>query len=125
MVQSSFLKDFRSLFDLKEISKTEFVDTIYSKEELLELLGRLSSEQREKIKIPDDVDIDLNSINNSITIDRSRIKDPFGESEFSGYIKNNISDNLKTRLADISKGEFSATQLEVYAKCPFKYFVVE
>jgi len=123
LVQSSFLKDFKSLFELKEISKADFANTIYSKEELLEYLGRLSSEQRDKINIPDEADIDLSSINNSILIDKKRIEDPFGESEYSGYVTNNISEDLKTRLNDISDGEFSATQLEVYAKCPFKYFV--
>ena len=31
--------------------------------------------------------------------------------------------NLKTKLNQISEGDFSATQLETYAKCPYKYFV--
>ena len=123
LVQSSFLQDFNSLFETKEISKDDFKNEIYSKEELLELLGKISPEQRSELKIPKEINVDIEAINNSIAIDKKRIEEPFGESEFSGFISKNISDELKEKLNEISEGEFSATQLENYAKCPYKYFV--
>jgi ATP-dependent helicase/nuclease subunit B len=123
LVQSSFLQDFNSLFEAKEISKEDFKNEIYSKEELLELLGKITPEQRSEFKLPTEINVDIDTINHSIEIDKKRIEEPFGESEFSGFISKDISDELKDKLNKISEGEFSATQLENYAKCPYKYFV--
>ena len=123
LVQSSFLRDFNSLFETKKINKENFKDEIYSKEELLELLGKVSPEKRSAFKLPEEINVDINSINHSIAIDKKRIEDPFGESEFSGFISKDVSDEVKVNLKKNSEGEFSATQLENYAKCPYKYFV--
>ena len=123
LVQSSFLKDFTSLFETRTISNDDFKTEIYSKEELLKLLGKISKEQRNEFKFPDEIDIDIKSINNSIEIDKKRIEEPFGESAYSGHIIGEISAELKSKLKNITEGEFSATQLETYSKCPYKYFV--
>jgi ATP-dependent helicase/nuclease subunit B len=123
LVQSNFLRDFNLLFDTKKLNKDDFKDEIFSKEELLELLGRLSSEQRKELKFPDEVNIDINGINRAIEIDKMRMEEPFGESEFTGFVSKDISEEIKNKLSQISEGEFSATQLENYAKCPYKYFV--
>lgn len=121
LVQSSFLLDFNSVFETKEISRKDFKDEIYSKEELLELLGKISADQRKEFKLPEEINI--SDIKRSIEIDKKRIEEPFGESEFTGFISEDIPDELKNKLSQISEGEFSATQLENYAKCPYKYFV--
>ena len=123
LVQSSFLKDFNSLFEIKNISRTDFKDEIYSREELFELIGQVSADKRNKLKLPEEINVDMKSINESIEIDKRRIEKPFGESEFSGFIVNEIADELKDKLKNIAEGEFSATQLETYAKCPYKYFI--
>jgi ATP-dependent helicase/nuclease subunit B len=123
LVQSSFLQDFSSLFETRNINRDNFKDGIYSKEELLELLGKLSPEQRKEIKIPSEININIDEINRAVEIDKRRMEKPFGESEFTGFISKDISDELRNKLSQISEGEFSATQLENYAKCPYKYFV--
>jgi ATP-dependent helicase/nuclease subunit B len=123
MVQSSFLQDFNSLFITNKLSREDFKNEIYSREELLELLGKLSSKQRKELQLPEEMNIDIDCINRAIEIDKKRIEKPFGESEFTGFVSENISDELKTKLSQISQSEFSATQLESYAKCPYKYFV--
>ncbi|MCW8818133.1 MAG: exodeoxyribonuclease V subunit gamma, partial [Ignavibacteriaceae bacterium] len=121
LVQSSFLQDFSSLFETRNINRDNFKDGIYSKEELLELLGKLSPEQRKEIKIPSEININIDEINRAVEIDKRRMEKPFGESEFTGFISKDISDELRIKLSQISEGEFSATQLENYAKCPYKY----
>ena len=123
LVQSSFLQDFNSLFEIQNINREDFKDGIYSKEELLELLGKISPEQRKEIKIPSEININIDEINRAIEIDKKRMEEPFGESEFTGFISKDIPDELRNKLSQISEGEFSATQLENYAKCPYKYFV--
>ena len=123
LVQSSFLQDFHSLFETQKINRDYFKDEVYSKEELLELLGKISPEQGKEIIIPAELNINLDGINKAIEIDRKRIEEPFGESEFTGFVSKDIPDELKKKLIEISEGEFSATQLENYAKCSYKYFV--
>jgi ATP-dependent helicase/nuclease subunit B len=123
LVQSSFLQDFNSLFETKKISRDDFKDEIFSKEELLELMGRLSAEQRKELKFSEEVNIDIDGINRAIEIDKKRMEEPFGESEFTGFVSKDISEEIKNKLRQISEVEFSATQLENYAKCPYKYFV--
>ena len=123
LVQSCFLQDFNSIFEIRNINRDDFKEGIYSKEELLELLGRISPEQRKEIKIPSEININIDQINRAIEIDKKRLDEPFGESEFTGFISKDIPDELKNKLSQISEGEFSATQLENYAKCPYKYFV--
>ena len=86
LVQSSFLQDFNSLFETKKINKENFKDEIYSKEELLELLGKLSVEQRNELKIPEEVNLDIDGISRAIEIDKKRIDEPFSESEFTGFV---------------------------------------
>ncbi|MCU0414678.1 MAG: exodeoxyribonuclease V subunit gamma, partial [Ignavibacteriaceae bacterium] len=123
LVQSSFLQDFNALYETKKITRSDFKDEIYSKEEMLELLGKLSREQRTKLKLPEEVEVDIDGISRAIEIDKKRMEEPFGESEFTGFISKDISDELMNKLSRILEGEFSATQLENYAKCPYKYFV--
>ena len=123
LVQSSFLKDFNSLFITENINRDYFKNEIHSKEELLELLGKINPERRKEINIPAEINIDIDAINRAIEIDKRRMEEPFGESEFTGFISKDIPCELKNKLGEISEGEFSATQLENYAKCPYKYFV--
>ena len=49
-----------------------------------------------------------------------RAENPFGSDSFNGFI--NIDKTKNDYLEKYSEKEFSITQLEVFAKCPFKYF---
>lgn len=123
LVQSSFLQDFKSLFTISELSNKDFVDQIYSKFELLELLGRIPAERRKEFKLQNEIQIDIDEIDRSIAIDRKRVAEPFGESEHTGFVLEKFSEEVNERLQVILSEEFSATQLENYAKCPYKYFL--
>jgi ATP-dependent helicase/nuclease subunit B len=123
LIQSSFLQDFKSLFEIKNINGDFFKDKVFSKEELFELLGKISPEQRRSIKLPSDLNINVDEVNDAIEIDKQRLSEPFGESEYTGFITTGKSEELKSKLQEVSEGEFSATQLENFAKCPYKYFV--
>jgi ATP-dependent helicase/nuclease subunit B len=122
LVQSSFLKDFTSLFGTTTLTSADFEHKIYSKEELLQMLGKLSLEQRNNIKIPAEADINIEELNNAIEIEATRNEDPFAESDHTGFISKIFDEKIGEKLKKITEGEFSATQLENYAKCPYKYF---
>jgi ATP-dependent helicase/nuclease subunit B len=123
LVKSSFLQDFNSLFESKIISGNNFKDEIYSREELLDFIGKLSDSERLNLRLTDEYAVDLETISRKIEVDKKRIENPFQEFEYAGFISPKISNNVKKRLAEVTEGEFSATQLENYAKCPYKYLV--
>jgi ATP-dependent helicase/nuclease subunit B len=123
LVPSSFLQDFLNLFSVQHKNHESYSDALFSKEELLEHLGKLHPKKQALLKFSDELKINLEKINNSIRIDSKRQTDPFGNFEYSGIIGENLPDYLKERLEEISNKKFSATQLETYAKCPYKFFL--
>ena len=123
-VASTFLKDFEELFQLIEKNEEDYADTIYSKEDLLIAAGR------NEINLTDDIldnikNINVDSILKAIKIDKIRSSDPFGESVFTGNILSGEENTgeLKEVLNQYLKKQYSISQLETYAKCPFKFFL--
>ena len=47
---------------------------------------------------------------------------PFGDSKYTGIISNELSDEAKENLHSYKYKEYSISQMETYAKCPYKYF---
>ncbi len=66
-ISTQFLK-------LKRFQEKILRMSIYSKEELLELLGKISPEQRKEIKLPSEINININEINRAIEIDKKEWK---------------------------------------------------
>ncbi len=118
---SSFLNDFSQIFSSIEKSTVDYESLIYSKPELLVQSGALLSEGKEKILR--DSGIKPEQLLRNIEIDKLRLEDPFGETEFTGFIGKSISDEESEKLQEQKTHQFSASQLEQYAKCPFQYFL--
>ena len=133
LVESSFLKEFTKHFLVKTKDKNDYYSKIYSKEELLSFIGKsFSNENADTIK-QIEVDLsersfgknnsfDLERIKNSIEIDQIRLNDPFGNSNYTGIIYDELSEEAKENLNSYKGKEYSISQLETYAKCPYKYF---
>jgi ATP-dependent helicase/nuclease subunit B len=122
LAESNFLEEFSNMFSVIIKSEKDYYSTVYSKEELLIELGKDKNND-----IPEHLDLNEYNINNeklkkSISVSKLRLNNPFGESEYTGIIKENLSDSGKEELKDFEKREFSISQLETYAKCPYKYF---
>lgn len=118
---SSFLNDFSQIFSSIEKSTVDYESLIYSKPELLVQSGALLSEGKEKILR--DSGIKPEQLLRNIEIDKLRLEDPFGETEFTGFIGKSINDEESEKLQEQKTKQFSASQLEQYAKCPFQYFL--
>ncbi len=116
LTESSFITDLEKLFYIKNKSENDFKNFIGSKEELFKAVGKSELEDSSGL---------LNSyeISEAIKIDSLRKNDAFAESPYTGHINDNISNEAKNKLLSFKEREFSASQLEEYAKCPFRYFV--
>ncbi len=122
LVASNFLTEFKDLFLHSEKDETDFENLIFSKEEQLRIIGETSLENFKSIEKILTNDVDLQEIKKAIKIDQQRVNDPFGDSSFTGKIKNELTEELKKKINALADRQFSATQLETYAKCPYKYF---
>jgi ATP-dependent helicase/nuclease subunit B len=123
-VESNFLKEFANHFSINNKNEKDYSSKIYSKEELLIFIGQEFKEKNlsETEKIVKDKSINLERIRDSVSVDQIRLKDPFGNSGYTGMIFNELSAEGKERLSRYKEKEYSISQLETYAKCPYKYF---
>ena len=116
-----FCKRFTATFYRKEKSNKDYANLVYSKAELMKYAAALDVDidKDEFAKLG----IDIEKFKNDLSVDKLRLENPFGESEYTGDISINISDEAKTKLAEQKEKQYSASQLEEYAKCPFQYFL--
>ena len=119
--QSTFLTDFSNIFSLTEKSSEDYEQLIYSKLELLMQSSAILKAGDESILVNSGIKPDM--LKQNINIDKKRIEEPFGESEYTGFIGESLSDEEKEKLFAQKEKQFSVSQLEQYAKCPFQYFL--
>lgn len=105
---STFLNDLFKLLPAASRSDEDYNSLIFTKEEYA-VLNETVTNKNEKLRT-------------EISIDETRKINPFSESEFTGYIQNKLNDEAQKTLETFKQKEYSATQLENYAKCPFQYF---
>jgi ATP-dependent helicase/nuclease subunit B len=123
LVQSNFLTELQNLFELTEKREDDFAGTVFSKEELLKKIGITGVDAVKKLLIPGDLQIDLNDIEHSVEISQSRLDAATENSPYAGYIYESLSADEKKLLENLKEKQYSVSQLETYAKCPYKYFV--
>ena len=126
LVESSFLKEVSKHFLVNHKDEKEYLTSVFSKEELLKFIGRTlikNPEQFKKIKEKiEDNSFPFERIKSSVLIDKIRINEPFGDTRYTGSIYNNLSEHARENLNSYKDKEYSISQLETYAKCPYKYF---
>jgi ATP-dependent helicase/nuclease subunit B len=108
-VISTFLNDFEEVFEISEKSMENYSNSIYSHENAQIHFGKIAVG-----KLPDSISAGYNY---EKIIDKVREgkkqKNDFTESS------SNVADILKS----FESKQYSISQLEMYAKCPFKFFV--
>ena len=129
-ITSTFLKDMQSVFTFTEITDENYENQIYSAEELQIFIGKQGVEHAASFKTEID-DIDLSKISRALEIENTRLTDPLGDSPFTGNILSesktvgdkNKKNELSDQLSSLASKQYSISQLETYAKCPFKFFM--
>ena len=122
LVESSFLNEFTNLFLVKAKDQNVYSKYVSNHEELLKFIGKNLTGLQSINFAGTKTEINIEDLKHSVEVNDLRIKTPFADSEFTGFIKNAVSPEAKKSLADFSDKQFSITQLETYAKCPYKYF---
>lgn len=122
LVESNFLTEFTSTFEVSGKSEKDYDQAVCSREELLALAGKKGTGNLISDELAAKLDINPGEINRALEIDAGRISDPFGESGFTGYVLDDLSDEGRKYLEGYSGRQYSVTQLETYALCPYKYF---
>ena len=122
LIESNFLIELKKTFDLHIKTSEDYVDTIFSKYDLLKFVGKNIKHERILTLFDNEMDIDLNSIKSAIEVNNIRTKEQFSSSPYSGILADDLTDQLKEKLNEFTEKQFSVTQLESYAKCPYQFF---
>ncbi|MCO6474193.1 MAG: PD-(D/E)XK nuclease family protein [Melioribacteraceae bacterium] len=129
LVESTFLNSFSETFDYSTIDHKLYGGKIYSVEELLTVAGKILSSDKLKInnKLKSSLPVEVEIIKNKIHVDSIR-SDESLITAYNGRLLDNesgelLQDESRNKLQEYKTRTFSVTQLETYAKCPFKYFV--
>lgn len=117
LVESNFLTSFRTLFDTGIKDSGEFDKYVYSKDELLYLIGKNRVEAINNLNANES-----NEIMEALKIDSLRLNNPFEPTQFTGYVKEGLSNKAEDSLLSLENKTYSISKLETYALCPFKYF---
>ncbi len=123
LTPSGFLTEFTNLFETINKSVSDFDQTVFSFSDLLKYIGRNNNNEFNTInKLLEDHKLPFEMLKDSFDIDKMRMNEPFGENAFAGNILQTISNEAQSFLKQLSEKQFSISQLETYAKCPYKYF---
>lgn len=116
--QSVFLKELLNIISVSDFDSTRLNRYIFSLNELNIKLGKDPSFRSNFLK---DSSGDLE---NFITVDSDRISNVSSAfPEYFGFLGEAESEVIRERLKSFESRNYSITQLETYAKCPFKFFV--
>jgi len=121
VVVSTFLDEFEEVFSISSKNENDYENIIFSNEDLQTLIGKNGTESISN-KMKNDLTIDLDKISHSLEIDKIRNSEEQVESPYSGNISSDDPVITAKLNAFLSK-QYSISQLETYAKCPFKFFV--
>ncbi|HSP88215.1 MAG TPA: PD-(D/E)XK nuclease family protein, partial [Ignavibacteriaceae bacterium] len=122
LIQSNFLTEFKHLFNVSEKTENDFKNVIYSKEEFLKLAGIVDASQLVEKYGKEKIPVNADEIEEAKRISTLRRNEKFGDSPFVGEIYKSLKDDHQDWFRDLKFRQYSVSQLETYAKCPYKYF---
>ncbi len=135
LVESSFLKELKNLYEFKIKSENDYNGIIYNVEETLKEFGRTvtKNDNVDKFNFSKNLTINSEKIEELIDKENTRIYHPFENSVFNGFLSSETENSSEKdyqldsesaeHLRQYAEKEYSISQLETFGKCPFKYFV--
>ncbi|MBN1301544.1 MAG: exodeoxyribonuclease V subunit gamma [Melioribacteraceae bacterium] len=122
--ESSFLRDLRKLINIPESDENDYKEYMFAASEL-----QKNFFNTDKNSLPDlnDSLLSKRELERRIKIDLIRREKPSEESQYNGFIFDCTDKDMRAEALDFGRRlknkEFSASELELYAKCPFRYFI--
>lgn len=129
LVISSFINAVENLFEINCYTESNYKNYINSKEELAVLFGAQQISQVEFSDYYKSMGSLINTVQVEKAIDIEKWRASLNEqaSEYNGFIDTLQSTDspieLNNLFKNISVKQYSISQLELYAKCPFKFFI--
>jgi len=121
-VKSDFLREFLNTFDVTEFTGSNFENKIYTHEQLLTYIGENGIQNAESLSGFSEAGLNKEVIKTAMEIDKLRTDFPFGNSEYTGFVSGSLTEEGKRNLELMKDRQFSISQLETYALCPYRYF---
>ena len=121
LVESSFMKDFTTLFEVEEISSEKYKDYLFTNKGTQISIGTgeaTFSDQLEQIFGKEFTQF----VQDNKKIFSLRAGSFASESAYNGFLWDEYG-NVPAALADYSSKQYSISRLENYARCPYKFFL--
>jgi len=126
LVESSFLTELEEIIEIHEVDQNKYLDKIFTRNDENKLLGHYP-ENPDLLKLISQKE-QIASTREKISIDELKKSEAFNE--FNGHLlikhKNEdeytldlIAEKLQTR----KEHQYSASEMETFSRCPFKYFL--
>jgi len=116
---SGFLTEFCNLFTTDKKTFSDYQNTIFSVNELLKNIGLYG---KDNFSIPEEFNLPVDFFADALETDSLRMNRTTDDSVYPPSILNEITGRAKEILKQLSEKQYSISQLETYAKCPYKYF---
>lgn len=123
LVNSNFLTEFSNQFEHNVIDKLTLENTAYNLEDIHIHAAKNIFFNKGISNINGITQNEIKEIKNKIEISNTRIQNPHLVNEYNGYLIGEAENGISQELKKFADREYSITQLETYAKCPFKYFM--
>ena len=119
LMPSSFLTSLLSICSVPDKNRNVYESSLYSQYELLHAIGHHGAESFSK----DDLSVFPHDFASLFSIDTARRSEHEAGNDFKGIMNSdNLPEKAKEKLQHLREIQYSISQLETYAKCPFKYF---
>lgn len=116
---SNFINDFQQQFSVEEIDSGVNDEYIYSLDELLTEFKTIQEKNLINAFLSEKL---IDFINKVITVEEKRYINNQDYDNYNGILSQDLLNNNE-ELSNLTNNTFSITQLELYAACPYKYFI--
>jgi len=123
LVRSPFVDELCRIAEITEGAPPGLEEVMFSEESLLKWYGAHADNLApERLNASGQLTDKLGSIQHNIAVQNSRTSGRGRMPEFEGSIFDALKDVNRVGLAKLRNKTYSASQLEIYGRCPFRYF---
>jgi len=124
LVRSPFVDELCRVAEITEGGSPVPEGIIFSEESLMKWYGTYADNLApEQLNVNAQLTDKLGSIQHNMTVQNSRTFASGTMPEFEGRIFDVLEESDRVGLAKLKNRTYSASQLEIYGRCPFRYFV--